>query len=230
MINSRATQKPADAEISHALTSHEPALEIAPLELPDFAARVYLSKFAVGVVYVISGPHGSPCLIGAGGADLADALTAARRRWPHDHAPVLAAAWWCFDRRTAQQVAVLAMASDLCHAQREGLCLAVTLVEATAGITAAAGRLRFRLTDHATVLARIRATGFALEGELTAAQEAGQLKTFNQEYAKRRRAAQAAGKRFPHYSIARARLRALLAAAADGRDDGGDILKRVFDD
>jgi hypothetical protein len=210
------------------LGSEAPQPEIEPLELPDSAARVYLSKFAVGSLYVISGPHGSPCLIGSAGSDLADALTAARRTWPRDHAPVLAAAWWCFDRRTAQQVVTLAVGNDLRHGHKEGPCLDITLIEATAGITAAADRLRFRLTEHATVLARIRATGVALEGKLTAAQEAGQLKAFNQEYAKRRRAAQAAGKRFPHYSIARARLRALLAAAADGRYSG-DVLKKVFE-
>jgi len=45
-----------------------PALEIAPLELPDTAARTYLSKLGAGCVYVISGPRGYPCLLGASGA------------------------------------------------------------------------------------------------------------------------------------------------------------------
>jgi hypothetical protein len=169
MRSHRATQKLIDAKISHALGFEAAALEISPLELPNAAARNYLSKFGIGCVYVISGPRGHPCLLGATGADLDEALNAARKVWPRDHAPVLAAAWWCFDKRTAQQIANLAVASDLRYAEKEGPCLQVTLAEAREGIAAAAGRLRFRLTDHSAVLARARTATAALEDKLAEA-------------------------------------------------------------
>jgi hypothetical protein len=218
----------ADAKISHAPRSEAPALEIAPLELPDAAARTYLSKFGVGCVYVISGPRGYPCLLGASGADLDEALTAARTAWPRDHAPVLAAAWWCFDKRTAQKVVNVAVASDLRYAQKEGPCLQVTLLEAREGIAAAAGRLRFRLTYHTAVLRRARAATTVLDDKLAAAQDAGQLHEFNQEYQRRRIAARLAGRRFIHYRTARSRLATLLALMAAGRFSG-NIIQRVFE-
>ena len=41
-------------------------------------------------------------------------LTAVRNTWPKDLDPsVLAAVWWTFDKSTAQQIASVAMASDL---------------------------------------------------------------------------------------------------------------------
>jgi hypothetical protein len=202
--------------------------EILPLELPDSNARLYLSRFSVGAVYVICGSTGFPCLIGSG-FDLADELAAARKSWPKQlDQPVLAAVWWVFDKRTAQQIVSLAVASDLRQSRKDRSRLSVNLTAASAAIVAAAGRLHFRLTDHAVVMQRIRATGIALEDKLTAAQEAGQLKEFNREYQKRRMAAQLAGKRFSHYPVARGRLRAVLAAAADGRFSG-DIIRRVFE-
>ena len=223
MRSHRATQTLTDAKISHGAA----ALEIAPLELPDAAARQYLSKFGVGCVYVITGPHGFPCLIGACGADLDEALKAARKTWPRDHAPVLAAACWCFDKRTAQQIANLAVASDLRYAKKEGPCLQVTLAEARDGIAAVAERLRFRLTDHYAVLARAGTATAMLDGRLTAAQEAGQLREFNKEYQKRRLAALLAGKKFIDYRTARSRLATLLALVAAGRFSG-NIIERVF--
>jgi hypothetical protein len=142
--------------------------------------------------------------------------------------PVLAAAWWCFDLRTAQQIVTLALASDLRQAKREGPRFAITVSQATVAITAAAGRLHFRLTEHSAVLARAKAAGVDLESKLTAAQDAGQLREFNQEYQRRRLAANTVGRRFISYQEARARLRALLAAAAAGKFTGNVIL-RVFD-
>jgi hypothetical protein len=203
---------------------------IKPLELPDSSVRAYLSKFAVGAIYVICGPNGSPCQIGAG-FDLAGELAAIRNSWPKDLTPpILAACWWCFDLRTAQQIQTLTVACDLRSARKEGSRFAVNLTEASAAIIAAAGRLHFKLTEHAIVMERIRLTGIALEGKLTAAQNAGVLREFNQEYKRRRIAAQRAGKRYLYYEAARAKLRALLAAAADDRfSSDGDIIRRVFE-
>jgi hypothetical protein len=103
-------QKPADA-------SAIPTGSLAPLELPDAAIRKYLERFAVGAVYIVSGPAGYPCVIGSG-TDLADELKAIRSTWPSKiDPPLLAWAAWAFDLRTAQQVASLAVASDLRLAQ-----------------------------------------------------------------------------------------------------------------
>jgi hypothetical protein len=228
MSKQQATETAAGALNAPGPISDTPQPEITPLELPDSNARLYLSRFAVGAVYIICGPTGFPCLIGSG-FDLADELAAARKSWPKElDPPILAAVWWVFDKRTAQQIASLAVASDLRQARKEGPRLAVTLAEASAAIVAAAGRLHFRLTDHAVVMQRIRTTGIALEDKLTAAQKAGQLREFNKEYQRRRMAAQLAGEPFIYYSAARARLRAVLAAAADGRFSG-DIIRRVFE-
>jgi hypothetical protein len=203
-------------------------IEVKSLELPDAAARTYLGKFGVGAIYVISGSRGSPCLIGACGADRADALAHGRKTWPHAGTPVLAAVWWCFDKRTAQQISNLVVASDLRSARKERSCLAVSVAEATAGIVAAAGRLKFKLTDHATVLARAKAGSMAIEDRLVAVQDAGQLREFNKEYQRRRLVAQRAGKKFMDYGVARRRLATLLALVAAGKFSG-DVIRGVFE-
>jgi hypothetical protein len=222
------TETTADALNASGPISDTPQPAITPVELPDSNARLYLSRFAVGAVYIICGPTGFPCLIGSG-FDLAGELAAARKSWPRElDPPVLAACWWVFDKRTAQQIANLAVASDLRQARKDGPRLSVTLADASAAIVAAAGRLHFRLTDHAVVMQRVRTTGIALEDKLTAAQNAGQLREFNKEYQRRRMAAKLAGKKFIDYQTARARLRAVLAAVAAGKFSG-DIIKRVFE-
>jgi hypothetical protein len=215
--------KPADA-----VSTPDPADTLPPLELPDAGVQRYLRRFNVAAVYIIAGSAGFPCIIGSG-TDLATELAASRKAWPKDlDPPVLAAAWWCFDLRTAQQIATLAVACDLRRITKDGPRLAVTIAEASTAIIAAAGRLHFRLTDHATVLARAKAAGVELESKLTAAQDEGQLREFNQEYQRRRLAAKMAGRRFISYQEARARLRALLAAAAAGKFTG-NVIQRVFD-
>jgi hypothetical protein len=187
-----------------------------------------LQQFNIGAAYIIAGSAGFPCIIGCG-TDLATELAAARKVWPKSlDPPVLAAAWWCFDLRTAQQIATLAVASDLRRISKEGPRLAVSVTDASSAIIAAAGRLHFRLTDHAAVLARAKAAGASLEDKLSAAQDAGQLRDFNRHYQQRRLAAKLAGHSFIGYGEARARLRALLAASAAGKFNG-DIIRRVFE-
>jgi hypothetical protein len=75
---------------------------------------------------------------------------------------------------------------------KDGLGLALSVTDASRAIIAAAGRLHFRLTDHATVLARAKAAGVSLEGKLAIAQDAGQLRDFNRRYQQRRLAAKLA--------------------------------------
>jgi hypothetical protein len=201
---------------------------MVPLELPDSGVQRYLQQFNIGAVYIIAGSGGFPCIIGCG-TDLATELAAARKAWPKSlYPPVLAAAWWCFDLRTAQQIATLAVASDLRRISKEGPRLAVSVTDASSAIIAAAGRLHFRLTNHVAVLARAKAAGASLEARLTIAQDAGQLRDFNLQYQQHRLAAKLAGRSFIGYGEARARLRALLAATAAGKFTG-DIIRRVFE-
>jgi hypothetical protein len=201
---------------------------MASLELPDAGLQRYLQQFNIAAVYIIAGSAGFSCIIGCG-TDLATELAAARKAWPKRlDAPVLAAAWWCFDLRTAQQIATLAAASDLRRVSKDGPRLAVSVTDASNAIIAAAGRLHFRLTDHAAVLARAKAAGASLEDRLSAAQDAGQLREFNRQYQQRRLAAKLAGRSFIGYGEARARLRALLAATAAGKFTG-NVIQRVFD-
>jgi hypothetical protein len=215
--------KPTDA-VSTPYLADTPA----QLELPDAGVQRYLRRLNIGAVYIIAGSAGFPCIIGSG-TDLATELAAARKAWPKDlDPPVLATAWWCFDLRTAQQIATLAVACDLRRITKDGRRLAVTIAEASTAIIAAAGRLHFRLTYHAVVLARAKAAGVELESKLTAAQDEGQLKEFNQEYQRHRLAAKMVGRRFISYQEARARLRALLAAAAAGKFTG-NVVQRVFE-
>jgi hypothetical protein len=215
--------RPADAVWTPA-----PPNTVAPLELPDAGLQRYLRRFNIAAVYIIAGPAGFPCIIGAS-TDLAIERAAARKVWLKDpDPPVLAAAWWCFDLRTAQQVVTLALASDLRQVKRDGSRFAVTVSDASTAIIAAAGRLRFRLTEHAAVLARAKAAGVNLESKLAAAQDAGQLREFNQEYRRRRLAAKMVGGRSISYREARARLRALLAATAAGKFTG-NVIQRVFE-
>jgi hypothetical protein len=196
-----------------------------PLELPDRAACDYLARFGVGAVYIIAA--GAGCIIGSG-TDLGDELAAARKVCKDLDPPQLVWAAWCFDLRAAQQVRNLSIACDLRRAQRDGPRLLVSVTEAVAAIKAAAGRLHFRLTDHAAVLARAKATSTTLEDRLVQVQDAGLLRDFNKEYQRRRMAAKLAGRKLIDYQTARRRLRAVLAAVAAGRYSG-DVIRRVFE-
>jgi hypothetical protein len=81
--------------------------------LPDAGVQRYLRRFNIGAVYIIAGSSGFPCIIGSG-SDLATELAAMRKTWPKNvDPPILTAAWWCFDLRTAQQIATVAVARDL---------------------------------------------------------------------------------------------------------------------
>ena len=92
----------------------------------------------------------------------------------------------------------------------------VTVAEASGGIAAAADRLKFYLTDHASTLARAKGCNAAIEERLAAIQDHGELKEFHKEYQKRRREAEAAGLRFPSYNTVRGSL-AGVAGAGGGR-------------
>ena len=120
-------------------------------------------------------------------------------------------AWWVTDRHVAEAVAAVALDEQD----------AATTAEIA--IRTAADRLGVVLTDHVVVLARAAAAVGKLNSRLHAAQQSGALAEFNATYKRRRLEAQAAGKTFMPYAMARARLRKELAA---GRVE--NLLQRIF--
>ena len=198
---------------------------IDPLALPP-AILAYVARFSPGATYIICGASGFPCTIGSG-SDLGGELIAIRKTWPAQiDAPVLAAAWWAVDLRSAQRVVTLALASDLRHATRDGPRFAVTLGEGSKAVCAAAQRLAIPLTEHATLLERAGGAISRIESGIAVAQLSGGLKFFNKAYAEHRRAAVAAGQDFMSYGVACRRLREALGTVASGAPVDNDYLLR----
>ena len=207
----------------------DPTVAIEPLQMPDKAAARYMSQFHIAALAVFCPLRGVPCQPVAAD-NLADAVTRARKLWPRElDAPILARAWWLSGIRPAQQVLNLALACDLRDAALTRGRLAVPLDAVAAALTAAAARLQMQLTDYAVGLSRVRAATGQLTDRLAEAQASGALKGFNQEYARRRRAAQAAGLKFMAYRQARSRLQAVLGHAAHRGVITADVLAEVLD-
>jgi hypothetical protein len=185
----------------------------APIPLPTRAEQIYLEKFGLGAVAVLAGQANAPVAIVATG-NLQDALGAARRSWPRDDPPTLAAAQWALSVRAAQQVTTLALGNDLRTAGRADGRLAIDVPMAVAAIEHAAVRLSVKLVDHQTVLARARAGASAMGIQVAAAQASGALRGFNLRYKHARLLAEKENRPFPTYSIARAQLEAALAVCA----------------
>jgi hypothetical protein len=80
---------------------------------------------------------------------------------------------------------------------------------AAAAILHSARKLGVEITPHAVAVAKINT-------KLAAAQAAGALQFFNQEYQRRRRQAQAQGKGFMSYATARGRLERVLGGVVAG--------------
>lgn len=203
---------------------------IEPLTLPDRVAARYFAQFHIAALAIFCPLLGMPCQPVATN-DLAEALAAARKAWPRDLAgPILAQAWWVSGLRSGQQVLSLVLACDLRGHPLDHGRLGVPVAKLSEVITAAAARLQIGLTDYQVGLDRAgQATG-ALASHLAEAQASGALKIFNQEYARRRRAAQARGLPFPAYSEARRRLIGALGQAAhQGGELDPAILRDIFD-
>jgi hypothetical protein len=196
------------------------------LPLPSAAVLSYVAKFGAGAIYTFAPPRGCPVLIGAG-QDIAGALMASRKSWSAD----VELAWcrWARDTRACQQLVTLAIGCELRLAARDGQRLTIPVEEAATAVLAAAQRLAIGLTDHAVLLARAQAALAHLDTGIRAANVAGQLKFFNQEYARRRRAAATLGRKFMSYAHACTRLQEVLAGAAAGEQlEGRQIIEQVF--
>ena len=168
------------------------------IELPSRAVHDYVASFNLGCIYFTAAGK-----LGVG-RDLS-------------RASPIAAAWWCRDRRSAEEIMVAI-----------GAAHPTSVEQAVAEITATAAPLDVALTEHAAVLARAKAAIRKFERQLAMANGTGALAFFNAEYQRRRLAARAVGKRFMTYREAHWRLRkALAAAAADGPMP--DLVQQVFD-
>jgi hypothetical protein len=96
-------------------------------------------------------------------------------------------------------------------------------------IEAAARALGIEIADHATVVVCAKAALTRIEAGMAKAQATGAMQVFNRQYRERRLAAAAAGRSFPSYRQAQARLQREIAKAAAG-GDAANIIVRVFDD
>jgi hypothetical protein len=106
-------------------------------------------------------------------------------------------AWWLASKVDAKRV--------LDEAQAKG------------DIEASAKRLRITLTPHPVALMKADRALARLDAILRAAQQSGDLQTFNRQYACRRQAAISTGKTFMPYTVARLKLqRSLMSVIADG--------------
>lgn len=101
---------------------------------------------------------------------------------------------------------------------------------ASGDVEAIAKRLRINLTEHATVVERVRARTQQLDEALQRAQDEGLLKTFNISYRKRRLAARQTGQRFMTYGKAQRRLRqAITETIANGGVIDKSIVGRALE-
>ena len=161
--------------------------------LPRGAEREYLTVYGVVAVYVAKLLTGD-AIVGTS-RDLMQSLLSIRRR----HAgAVIVAAYWAKDLVEAQRVCQEAMRGS------EGVRMTALTVQAR--IELAAVRLNLALTDHETIMTRVRMAVEYVEGKIAEAQDAGDLRWFNQAFRAWRLKANAQG-RTMSYAEARARLR-----------------------
>jgi hypothetical protein len=161
--------------------------------LPRGAEREYLTAYRLVAVYVAKMPTGDAK---AGTSrDLLHSLIAIRRR--HVGAAIVAA-YWAKDAGDAQLI------RGEIERGSEGVLMTARALQAR--IELAAARRNVMLTDHATIMERVRMAVDYVEGRIAQAQAAGELRWFNQAYRAWRLEAKAQG-RVMTYAEARARLR-----------------------
>lgn len=122
------------------------------------------------------------------------------------------AAWWC----PASEAVRLAQHCKEHH------------ITDPPALLAAAQQLHIVLTPHDQACARAANAINRINAALAQAQENGVLALFNAEYRKRRRAAVAAGRTFPGYTVMRLRLANALFDAAAGKPLAS-IIAQVFE-
>lgn len=198
-------------------------------DLPSADVCLYLRRFAVSAVYVLTVPDrpGAPTYVGTA-TDIKRAIAEAQRRHRDLQAGVsLAFAGWC-DTDNARRIMQRITQRD----GRGGGLLPLDAPAAIEQIQAAARAYRIGLADHATTLDRAGAFVGRIADKVEAARTNGAGSGFNRAYKNYRMAAQAAGRRAMSFTMAEARLRDLMAeaAASGGAASPVAIFQRVFGD
>ena len=161
--------------------------------LPRGAEREYLTVYGVVAIYVAKLPTGD-AIVGTS-RDLLQSLQAIRRRRA---GAAIVAAYWAKDLVEAQRVCQEAARGS------EGVRMTALTVQAR--IELAGDRLNLALTDHETIMTRVRMAVEYVESKIAEAQAAGELHWFNRAFREWRLEANARG-RTMSYAEARARLR-----------------------
>jgi hypothetical protein len=204
-------------------------MALIPLALPSHDVADYLKHYGIAAIMVLAPASECPCQFVIG-IDVAKAVADARRAWPKGRAPLrLAGARWAGSIASAAKVLDMILECDLRRARKVGSSFYVPVTEALAAVDSAARRLDIRLTPYGAAIERARAAVGQLDQAIEKVQNAGDLKPFNQEYARRRRLALAIGQPFLSYGQARARLRVILAASASTRAISPGAIAKVFD-
>jgi hypothetical protein len=186
-----------------------------PFLLPKGAAREYLTANDIVAIYVVEIPE-EAVMVGVS-RDLYQTLIAVRRH--HKYAAIVAA-YWLKGEADAQLI---------CDAALDGEASKVTPAMMANRIEAAAESLNIAVTDHQTILLKVRAAVQYVEERLAEAQEAGQLRFFNRAYRQWRLEAKAHGRSMT-YAEARARLRYSLyrqIAQGEAIDIGFPAIERL---
>jgi hypothetical protein len=199
-----------------------------PLALPSRDVADYLARYGIAAILVLAPAAEGPCRF-AVGLDVAKAVAEARRSWLKRDSLRLAGARWAGSIASAAKVLDMVLDSDLRRARKVDNSFLIPVTEALAAVDNAARRLDIRLTAYGAAIERAQAAVGQLDQAIATVQDAGDLKPFNQEYARRRRLALAIGQSFLSYGQARARLRAILAASASTRAIAPDAIAKVFD-
>jgi hypothetical protein len=161
--------------------------------LPRGAEREYLTVYGVVAVYVVELPTGET-MVGIS-RDLLQSLLSIRRRY---EGAAIVCAHWVKDADEAQLICREIVRDS------EGVLMNARTVSAR--IENAAARMNLALTDHETIMERVRMAVEYVDGKIAEAQASGELRWFNRAFRAWRLAAKQHG-RTMSYAEARARLR-----------------------
>jgi hypothetical protein len=181
------------------------------IQIPNSAIVSYLTRFAVGSVYVVV-PPGRDCVIVGAAVDLAQALSFIVRKYKMftEAPPDLVAAWWC-DRRAAGRICGALVGNPRC-----GVLPQSNAVAASTASKSMAARYSVPLSEHQVVLERAKAAAEKIAVRVEGARTSGVLSAFNTEFRRRRLEAQREGRGFLTYSAMSKLNRTIASCAATG--------------
>ncbi len=169
--------------------------------MPRGVLREYLRLSGVAAIYLATLAEGG-FRVGSS-RDLDRTIYLLRRRY---YGLRLATAVWVENKELAELIICEAMPRLNCDSG--GTC-EVARRDAERAIEAAAARLNVALTDHATVMRRVRRASFHVKRLIDDANARGELKWFNEAFREWRIASKSQG-RSVSYAEARARLRRVV--------------------